>query len=297
MSSELDETRRTKLLLVVSDFHAGSIYGLWPPSVQVQAGQTSHSITYTKGQEALWQAWLGFLQDVREARPDAVVVNGDLIDGRQKAQLGTEALTVSMSDQREGAIAILQTLREAIGPDVPMYFVQGTEYHDEKAGDEAEKVAESLFGTLAPEGVGVGKHSKEGLNLEFTSGVVVNIQHGISVAGGLYRATPLDREGVWSALAGKEGKFPKADAVIRSHAHYFCHVEHQSKHIVITPCWQLQTRYMRRNSAYRMLPDIGGLFIYIDPAAKATHDDPIRIRKILFDMPPVETTKVPEVKR
>lgn len=284
-----------KRVLAVSDFHAGSIYGLWPPSVEVQSGQTGRSISYTEGQAALWESWLELLRLLKTVQLDAVVINGDIIDGRQKAQLGTEALTVNLAEQRTGAIAILQSLRDVVGPDVPMYFVQGTEYHDEKAGDEAEKVAESLFGAPAPEGLGIGRYSKEGLNLEFPGNIVVNVQHGISVSGGLYRATALDREGVWSALAGKEGKYPRADAVIRSHAHYFVHVEHQSKHLVITPCWQMQTRYMRKNSAYRMAPDIGAILLHIDTEAKANHRDPVRIEKILFDLPPIGTTKVPEV--
>src|SRR5579885_3594350 len=34
------------------------------------------------------------------------------------------------------------------------------------------------------------------------------------------------------------------------HVHPGVYVQHPTKHILITPCWQLQTRYMRRLSAY-----------------------------------------------
>lgn len=286
------QTNIEKKVLVVSDLHAGSFYGLWPPDVVVNPGrEAERSIDQTRGQAYLWACWLQLLDDMSKIRPDVVVVNGDVIDGKQQAQWGTEANSLVPADQREGAILILRALQKATN-NVPMFFVQGTEYHDAKAGDEAEKVAETLGGTPAPEGIGTGKYSAEVLNLEF-DGVVLNFSHGISVSGGLYRATSPDREGVWSALAGKSGKLPKADAVIRSHAHYFVHVEHESKHILITPCWQLQTRYMRKNSAYRMLPDIGGVLLYVNPEEKKRrHGDPIRVQKMLFDNPPVRTTRL-----
>ena len=79
--------------------------------------------------------------------------------------------------------------------------------------------------------------------------------------------------------------------MIRSHCHFFVHVEHASKHVAITPCWEMQTRYMRKNSIYRMLPDLGGMLIWLDGDLKKRKEDPIVIRKILYDLPPVLTTK------
>jgi hypothetical protein len=85
---------------------------------------------------------------------------------------------------------------------------------------------------------------------------------------------------------------PRADCVVRSHLHYFTHVEHAAKHIVITPCWQLQTRFMRKLSLYRCIPDIGAVLITVDPQAKKNGDDPISIRKFLYPLPAIGTTKL-----
>jgi hypothetical protein len=128
------------------------------------------------------------------------------------------------------------------------------------------------------------------LDLE-VDGIILNFLHAISVSQGLYRATALDREGVWSAIAGKEGKAPKADVVVRSHVHYFDHLEYPTKHILVTPCWQLQTRYMRKHSAYRMIPDIGAVILELDPDAKRAREDPITVRKILYPLPVLEPFK------
>lgn len=164
-----------------------------------------------------------------------------------------------------------------------------TEYHEGKAGREMEVLAKNI-GAEQYYGLGTGRFSREVLDLEI-NGVIINAAHHISPTAGFYRATASDREGQWSALAGKEGKSPKADVCVRSHVHYFVHVEHASKHIVVTPCWQLQTRFMRKNSVYRMLPDIGAMWLEVYPAAKARREDPIVVRKRLYDLPPFVTTK------
>lgn len=276
-----------KRIAVVSDLHVGSIYGLLPPGLESSDGRV---ISSNIGQDHLWNCWVdaaGWLK--RQGRIDAVVLNGDGIDGSQRAQRGSELCLPMMEDQAEGCYRAVDYLLGLLGrPKV--YAVQGTEYHDAKAGREMEVVGHRL-GAVRYSGLGTGRYSREVLNLE-VDGVILNFAHGISVAGGLYRATPPDREGVWSALAGKAGKMPKADCVVRSHGHSFVHVEHASKHIVVSPCWQLQTRYMRRHSVYRTVPDIGVLLITVDGEAKRQRGDPCRIEKRLYDLPPIKAARL-----
>lgn len=273
----------SKRVLVVSDIHCGSIFGMMPPNFETSDGAPK---SQNAGQKHLWDCWNHMLDAAKAAKLDAIVVNGDVIDGPQPAQKGTELSLALLFDQRGAAIETLRPLSVL----APMYFVKGTEYHDCKSGASVEAVAEDLHG-VRYKGVGSGKFSKDVLDLEI-DGVVLNFSHGISVASGFYRATAHDREGIWSALAGKDGKVPKADCVIRSHAHFFVHVEHASKHIVGSPCWQLQTSYMRKNSAYRMLPDIGALIIHVDGKAKSRECDPIRVEKLLYPLPALQPNKL-----
>lgn len=270
-------------ILCVSDLHCGSIFGMLPDDFETSDGEL---IRPNPGQQYLLSCWRHMLSQAKEIGPDAVVVNGDVIDGLQFAQKGTELKLPLLFDQKGAAIELLRPLSKL----APIYFVQGTEYHDSKAGAECEAVAEDLHAVRYP-GLGTGKFSREVLDLDI-DGVVLNFAHGISVATGFYRATPLDREGIWSALAGKDGKMPKADCVIRAHAHNFVHVEHASKHIVQMPCWELQTRYMRKNSVYRMVPDIGFIWIEVTPEEKRNGQDPIRVRKQLYSLPKVPAVKL-----
>jgi hypothetical protein len=274
-------------VLVVSDLHCGSIYGMLPPGFQTSDGKT---LGQNPGQAYLWKCWQFLCDRVAKLPVAAVVVNGDVIDGRQQAQRGTELALPMIEDQSAAAEAALAHLKAALGSRPKFYFTQGTEYHDAKAGREVEVVARALSATPYS-GLGTGRYCREVLDLEI-DGVVCNFAHGISVSGGLYRATSPDREAVWSALAGKEGKMPRADALVRSHAHYFVHVEHQTKHAVICPAWQLQTRFMRKNSVYRMIPDIGAILLWIDGEAKRRREDGVFVEKILFDLPKIGTTKL-----
>lgn len=276
----------SKSLLIVSDLHCGSIYGLLPPDMITSDGR---SVPPNPGQQYLWECWQVVCELAASRGVDAVIVNGDVVDGRQRAQRGSELCLPLVEDQARAAEQALLYLRKYL-PAAKWYFVQGTEYHDATAGREVEVVARAL-GAVSYHGVGSGRYSREVLDLD-VDGVIVNCAHHISVSSGLYRATAPDREALWSALAGKTGKMPRADLLVRSHAHYFVHVEHESKHIVITPCWQLQTRYMRRHSVYRMLPSIGAIVVYVEPEAKRIGYDPVRIEKVLFPLPPLRPVKL-----
>ena len=279
--------KNDKCVLVLSDLHCGSIYGMMPPGFETSDGAEKKQ---NPGQRYLWECWEYLAEKVADLPIVAAVVNGDCIDGRQQAQRGTELALPMIEDQTAAAEATLKFLFGKIKTNPKKYFTQGTEYHDAKAGREVEVLARSL-GATRYNGLGTGRYCREALDLEI-DGVVINFAHGISCSGGLYRATAPDREAVWSALAGKEGKLPKADALVRSHAHYFVHLEHQTKHAAICPCWQLQTRFMRKNSIYRMLPDIGAILLWIDGDAKARHEDGVFLQKILFDLPKIGTTKL-----
>lgn len=272
-----------KKIAVVGDFHCGSIFGMLPAKFETSEGVIKPQ---NAGQRYLWECWQHACDYIVKQKVDAIVVNGDVIDGMQRAQRGTELSLVLTTDQRAAAVETLLPLASL----APMYFVQGTEYHDLKAGQAVEEVAKTL-NAVRYDGPGTGRYSREVLDLEVDD-VVLNFSHGIGVGSGFYRATPYDREGIFSALAGKDGKMPKADVVVRSHAHFFLHLEHASKHMVGVPCWQLQTRFMRKNSVYRMLPDIGFVILHIDGDAKREGFDPCVVQKVLYSLPRVNTVKL-----
>lgn len=277
-----------KTIVVVSDLHCGSVFGLQPPPEMLELSD-DRSVNLNAGQKYLWECWKDFCDRMGKLKPDVVIFNGDMIDGEGRKNRGVECSLPMLADQCEAARVCIEYLLKKCGKP-PIYFTAGTEYHVGAAAREEEDVARSLGATLY-RGLGTGRYVKEVLDLE-VDGVILNFAHHGGTAGGFYRATMADREGIWSALAGKEGKSPKADHVGRAHAHCFVHLEHPSKHITYGPCWQLQTRFMRHGSVYRMIPDIGGYVILVDGAAKRAGGDPITVQKVMYSLPPYTTTKL-----
>lgn len=272
-----------KRILCVSDIHPGSIYGMLPPDFIASTGVT---IKQNALQKYLWDCWQHMLQWATAEPLDGIVVLGDVVEGKQPKSRCAELCLPLVEDQEDAAVGILKPLISKAKCKV--FFVKGTFYHDDELGRSVDNVAKDLRGD-AYEGLGTGRLAKEVLDLDI-GGVVADFSHGISVSGGLYRAVAIDREALWSALAGKAGQAPKADIIVRAHAHYFVHVEHVSKHALILPAWQGQTSYMRKNSRYRMIPDIGAVILQIDPEAKKRGEDPCQVKKRVYPLPEQKLT-------
>lgn len=275
-----------KAIAVVSDLHCGSIYGLLPPNFTNAAEAPVHQNPL---QQFLWECWEYYAAQLKRYDVAAVIVNGDAIDGAQQAQKQTELCLPLLSDQSRAAVDCLQVLLMQT-PKAAVYFTAGTPYHSQPGAREEEAIAKAL-NARKYHGLGTGIYVRESLDLD-VDGVVLNFAHHIGVTGGIYRGTAIDREALFAALAGREGKYQRSDCIVRSHAHFFYHAELPHRHAVITPCWQLQTQYMRRRSLYRMLPDIGGIILLIDPEAKKQKEDAVTVKKVLFPLPPTKVTKL-----
>lgn len=262
-----------KKVLVVSDLQIGSKYSVWPEEMPIKDGGYWRM---SPKQRMLADAWDKFLKLAAQIKPDILILNGDMIEGAQEKAKGIPVITSDLGEQAEAALIILEPLRKTAEE---CWMIRGTSYHDSDHAGPLEKIAKDLGCVpFRPR-----QYSDWVLNLDI-DGVILNFAHHISVSTGLYRATAPDREGIWSALAGRS-KVPDADAVIRSHVHLFCHVEHSSKHMVITPGWQLQSEYLIKKSYYRMYPEIGSVLINVYPDAKRKGEDPIEIKKIICKIP------------
>lgn len=277
-----------KRIAVVSDLQCGSLFGMLPPNFMTSEGVRK---LQNPGQQYLWRCWMDFADRLAEFKPHALIFNGDAVDGRQEAQRGTELSLPLIFDQTQAAVQCLQVLKKK-APGMKWYFTQGTEYHVGKAAEHEEQIAKDLNGQKY-QSIGTGVYVREVLWLDI-EGVIIEASHHIAPTSGFYRLTPLDREMQWSAMAAKDKTkgVPKADLLIRSHVHNFHAAEHGSKQGLVTPSWQLQTRFMRKNSVYRMLPDIGGVFIEIDGEQKKRGRPPCRIIKELYPLPEVGVTEL-----
>ncbi len=236
-------------ILTLSDLHLGSIYGLLPPRFVRSDGSLA---MLNSGQQWLWRQWQKVAKEAAVFRPDVLVVNGDVVDGCQRAQHGTELCLPVLEDQAAAAVEALQYMIGVTGVK-RVYGVQGTEYHEGKAAHVAERVYDRI-GAVRYAGAGSGRYSREVLELRHGR-ACINFAHHV----GTGRVATLDREALMALDAGAD-----ATAVVRSHVHRYMLVEDRHRKVLVTPCWQLQTRFMRKLSVYRMWPDVGAVLLIPD---------------------------------
>ena len=157
--------------------------------------------------------------------------------------------------------------------EVPFYFVQGTEYHEGRGAEELESIAARVKGANIQSNF-TGRQCKELLDL-VVDGIVVNFAHHLGGGSGFTRSAALDGEAIWNQITSSKGESVAADLIVRSHVHFFLHVEHSNRHTLVCPCWQLQTRFARHRSAYRLMPNIGAIVLHISPEAKKRGLEPM----------------------
>lgn len=211
--------RSFRRVLLASDLHCGHPLGLHMP-----ADQTVHNRHPDKARVRNLQreCWRYFNAEIKRERPiDIAIWNGDLIDGRQEAQGGSELIIADRHIQATYAASIIEHVDAAQN-----YIVRGTDYHTGKTEEFEDGIA-----------AGVGAKIIDKLWLQ-VNGLMISARHHIG--GGMTaqgRATPLLRDLLWNSLNAAIDTEPDADIIVRSHVHYSL-VVHADKTGIITPALQ-----------------------------------------------------------
>src|SRR5579872_4596342 len=129
-----------KKIAVVSDLQCGSLFGMLPPDFITSEGIPK---LQNAGQKYLWECRLDFRDRLKEFKPDAIIANGDMNDGRQRKQEGSELSLNLIADQIRASVDCLKVLKKA-APSAKWYFTRGTGYHTGTAGEAEEEIAKSL---------------------------------------------------------------------------------------------------------------------------------------------------------
>lgn len=222
-----------EILVVVSDLHIGSDYGLLPPGFHNKSG---NEIGLNPLQRWLWEEWQdmwAYVHKYRDDRPFSVIVNGDVIDGFHH---GTKEIW--SHDESEHGIAAYFVLRDALQDAHKVFFVEGTESHTK---DYEHAIAVRLDSELKNV---VGCFPT--LDLEM-NGSFIRADHHISTTTRAYLETSalgptLNNERINRSRHGS--RIP--DIVFRAHRHRFGLFDDGYGMICVTPPWQGLTRFGRR---------------------------------------------------
>jgi predicted phosphodiesterase len=239
-----------KNILVLSDIHVGSSWGLWPDQFDYEDTKTGNVDRYLPNttQRKLLVWWNEMLGYISKKDIQCIILNGDLVEGYQRKEYGRGTMP-DLSVQMEACINLLEQL-----PDVPMYFTRGSGYHVVAGNMSTEQWIARAMGGIYGDDLLVEE-----------CGIRMHVQHHVPVsnASWQYRSTPLARDLLLHALNASADKYGRVDVALRAHAHYFVAVYFRSQLGIISPCWQTRTPYAVKKDIVTP-PDIGYLLLKVE---------------------------------
>lgn len=210
----------TKTIVIVSDLHCGSVYGITPPG-EFKASK------YRDLQEESWKEYTRLTDKWK--KPDILICNGDAIEGNQPKQGGAELVNIDRSVQCDIAVEALELWKAK-----RIFLSYGSAYH---VGVGAEDFERGIAERLTDRGTPAMIEGHLFLNIE---GLVFDIRHKVGTSSIPHgRATPLLREMMWALMKEANETGPKVDVIIRSHAHYYIDIRQPKRRAIITPGLQL----------------------------------------------------------
>jgi hypothetical protein len=192
-----------KRVLAMADAHSGHLVGLTHPDFDVRHSNIKLA-PIDRARRAYWE-W--YASEVKKLQPiDALIFNGDAIEGKGEKSGGTELITKDRDEQVDMAVAVIEETHAT-----SKYFSYGTPYHVGVNEDWENKVAEQVHA------VKIGGHDWLNVN-----GKVFDYKHFIgSSSVPSSRQQPLAKEKLWNQLWAEDDIFPNATILLRAHVHYF----------------------------------------------------------------------------
>jgi hypothetical protein len=222
-------------IVVVTDMHVGSVYGLCP---------THHFNEHTNAYQ-LWaiDQWRNF--KLNYGSPDYLILGGDIIDG--PGHKNTAVLTIpDVNAQVSAAVDLLLPL---VGNNTEIYGVSGSGYHYGKGTgfDGDQLVTEKLLDLT---GV-TGRHDRNYFGLllkeKYGFGNIVFSHKG---------KNPRTQRNV---LFERSYKGVYEDVLVTAHLHRKLWMQ-DGPLIIHTPCWEWETDFM----VYTAPVDIGSTYMNLD---------------------------------
>jgi len=241
-------------IVALADLHVGSRVALADPAISGAADM------YHPVRAALFERWQAATIGPW-GKPDALIVNGDIVDGRNKKKGGLGCWTTDLLEQADHAVELLKMWGAK-----RIYIVRGSDYHVEADSLPVEEyVARQLNAEEYPGQENVpGVHVRSGWHwyLRFEE-VTFHVAHKISVSKVFhYQSTPTARQMLQAKLNDQlRGELPKhrVKIVLRAHAHYFNTVGFSGSDGFVLPCWKTLDEYMLKSGPLDISPDLGFL--------------------------------------
>lgn len=213
--------------VVVSDLHCGSAVGLWPDNHETSTGNKI-ALGNNLHQQWLWQCWQEKDEQIQKhfgKDPFVLFVNGDCIEGRHH---GTSEIVAALN--LDHALAAIECLKPLAKKASAVYMTAGTECH---VGDWEKMIAKEIGA------IWLGDKGLVEIN-----GTLIDIAHHMPTSARSYLEA-----GAMSITMGNARqnysrvghRVPKV--YLRGHRHTGGIFNDGSGVFMVTPAWQLLTRY------------------------------------------------------
>ena len=240
-----------------------------------------------KAQRYLNKCWAHMREELPEL--DAIIFNGDMIDGNHPRSLGLNTYEPNVVFQGRIAVDLCKPLKEKLLPGGKIFCTQGTEYHVGQGWLGSEAFAEAIGAEKAPG----GHYAWDWLLLD-VDGIMLDFHHATSTFM-IYRTTPLMREMDHSLLRTAKAGEPMTYGFIRGHAHTeYVEVEEGMRKALAVPAWQIQTSYASNGKTpNRMVAAwIGSALIEVDASALKRRQPPVTFSRLNYKHPKKESVKL-----
>ena len=246
----------SKTFLMTGDNHVGSLFSVASPERLLSDGTVFRP---TKIMSVLYEAWLDVLDSLHCKQPHLMVCNGEPCDGANPKQLGQQSWTTDMESQMLEFMKLMKPFKYQ-----KLLFTRGSIYHTTLGATNFEEILANRMPRVMKYKAHGGSGSTDNYaNIE-ANGKVFNFSHHIGFSKGLQtRAAALSRE--MANMHYEYDKLGKVDVIVRSHVHYFCHVEFVHSHGIILPAWKYPDGHLFRGGVAGTTPDIGMVEMIVEP--------------------------------
>lgn len=210
----------TKKCLIISDIHAGHLFGLTPPRW--------HTEQY---QRDFWQ-W--YVDTVQSHGPyDFLLCNGDAVDGIGRKETHEHAST-DTNKQVKMAIECIDVAGEC-----DKYFTYGTPYHVTNNCELEDQIALHYHAPI-----------KSKLMLS-VNGCVIDAKHTTSKSSIPHGQGIVLKQALWELVHASTADTERPNIIVRSHIHEYVSIDSPLGCCMTTPALQLgDTCYGRKFSGY-----------------------------------------------
>ena len=250
--------KSSKSVVVISDIHGGASTAVC--SEHPYNSELDSEYKPNKLQRVLNEAWYDCIDDLQQ-KPTVLVVNGEPCDGGNPKQLGQQSWTTNVYDQINDTAKLLGAYKYD-----NLMFVRGSKYHVQIDSTNFEEILANQMGATGYKAYG-GSGLTDYYALLELNGKHFNFTHHVGFnKWAAYRTTALARE--MAGLVFDRDKIGRADVIVRSHVHYFVHIEFVHTHGVCTPAWKFPDSHLFRSGVAGTTPDIGTVEFIIESNGK-----------------------------